>query len=330
MPLRAQERNVLFETPVLSRQIRKYVGAKGRVPVKQARLEFGDIGTKTFYATVDRLIKAGDLLRDGNDLCMSLEAKAGIGTKADACWKAARLLGTFRVAKLAKVADIRPGYATTLCTRWRKEGFLQLLDTDGPNMYKMISVQETRPIIGYTSPVKETTRTSAKTKKKPIAVKNRQHTLIARIHIAKQQARICDCGRLFFGSKCPDCGREESKAMPDWYYRQILSTLTDRDTCYGMNKTELTKVMDFFNRAGFTSTRPVTSPVAQAEKGRWGTIAQIRKRGKVVLGPEWEGRIDGFVREVVQKDSLNECDMKELRWVIGWINRTAKYQKSSN
>lgn len=329
MPLRAQERNVLFGTPVLSRQIRKYVGAKGRVPVKQARLEFGDIGTKTFYATVDRLIKTGDLLRDGNDLCMSLEAKAGIGMKADACWKAARLLGTFRVAKLAKVADIRPGYATTLCARWRKLGFLQLLDTDGRNMYKMISTQETRPIIGYTPPVKETTKIPAKTKPKaipkPKAIKDKQHTLIARIHIAKQQARICVCGRLFFGVKCPDCGLEESKAMPDWYYRQILSTLTDRDTCYGMNKEDLAKVADFFNRAGFASTSP-----SNQGKSRWGTISQIRKRGKGVFGPEYESRINGFLRKVVQKSALEECDMKELRWVIGWINRTAKYQKSSN
>lgn len=323
MQLKAAEREVLFETPVFPRQLRKYVEAKRRISIAQARLDFADVGTRTFYTTMNRLIRSGDLLRDGNDLCVSLEAKTSSGSKADACWKAARLLGTFRVAKLAQIADVSPCYARSLCERWRQKGYLLVIGVEGRNIYKMLSSEGARPIISKQKTVAE--------EPEPREVADIRKRLLARIHIAKQRARVCTCGRLFFGTKCPDCGSKKSKMMPTWYYRQILSSICGKDSCSKMLKEELVKVMDFFNRAGFSKEHPYGGdPIKEVRKPLQGTIRQIRKRGREVLGPDWESRVDGFVRDVVRKPSLDKCCMYELRQVIGWINRTAKYRKSSN
>lgn len=346
MPLKAHEREVLFSTPVLSRQIRKYVESKHRVPFRQIRLDFPDIGINTFCKTISQLVDSGELIKDGDDLCINKDAKVIPGTQADACWKAARILGTFRAGKLAQIAGVSLYYATTLCARWCGAGYLMLIEADGKNIYKMVSDQQVRPVIGRAQdkrnrPKKRTPRGKNKVKKtvkqKPVERKKAVETtadtnkaLIARIHIAKQYARICTCGRLFFGDTCPDCGAKDSKIMPTWYYRQILMTLTNKDSCSDMPKADLSKVMEFFDRAGFSAAHPYKDPFKEIQRQLAGTRAQIRKRGKVVLGPDWESRVDGFVHDVVRKQSLDKCCMYELRQVIGWINRTAKYQKSSN
>lgn len=344
MRLKAQERETLFSTPVLSRQVRKYVQSKGRVPFRQARLDFADIGLNSFCKTVTQLIDTGSLIRDGQDLCVSLDAKAVAGSQADACWKAARILGTFRAAKLAQIADVSIQYATTLCGRWCDAGHLSRVAADGKNLYKMVSAQQTRPVVGRATDLRNRPAGKKPKGKEPKEMKknvkektvktappaNGNKALVARIHIAKRLARICTCGRLFFGEGCPDCGSKDSRTMPTSYYRRILSSITNRDSCADMPKADLIKIVEFFDRAGFSEAYPYTDPLKQIRRQLSGTRAQIRKRGKAILGPDWESRIDGFVRDVVKKTNLDQCTMHELRRVIGWINRTARYQKTSN
>lgn len=147
MPISSAEREVVFKTPVLSRQMRKYVEAKGKVSIRQMRLDFADVGTNSFYKSVYQMIETGAVLRDGDYLSILADAKPIVGSMADCAWQAARLLKCFSAAKLAFTAGIKLNYATTLCAKWVEAGHLARLETERTShVYRLVSTSIMRPV----------------------------------------------------------------------------------------------------------------------------------------------------------------------------------------
>lgn len=159
--------------------------------------------------------------------------------------------------------------------------------------------------------------------------------LVRLIHIAKHAAKFClTCNAVSYAERnCPSCGSAYLNPMRDSRYREVLETLTGKQSCADMDEGELRKVLDFFRAAGFKPKAPVT-PKAVAEraerKARYGLLNEIARRAKQVLGPSWMVRVRRFVQvEVLKDDSsdLEDCSDVELRKVIGWINRTDRYNR---
>ncbi len=152
--------------------------------------------------------------------------------------------------------------------------------------------------------------------------------LIARIHIAKAKALVCsNCGRLFFGTTCPGCAASVPKQLDQWRYQEILKAIGGEGSCTDLEDTDLEKVMEFFDQAGFSKAHPYISPKREMEIERHKVIRYIQIRAPVVLGSDWERRVLGFIQAKIHKQKLEWCDADELRKVIGWINRTYKYQQ---
>lgn len=153
-----------------------------------------------------------------------------------------------------------------------------------------------------------------------------RNTLISRIHLAKQKARVCcDCGRIFFEADC-SCGSEFSNPMRDQKYRDILYELTGERSCTTMTEDQLRKVDQLFDRAGFSKAYPYNPPPGRKEK--YAVIRQIERRAKEVLGKGWEDRVKGFCLATIKKKELHQLNPVELRKVIGWINRLDKKVKA--
>ncbi len=155
----------------------------------------------------------------------------------------------------------------------------------------------------------------------------KRNALIARIHIAKSKALVCDiCGRLVFGPECPACHVADLSPLPDERYRQILMATGGSVSCSSVGDWGLTKVMEVFDRAGFAEAYPYISAEKEQANQKRKVIRHIEIRAPAVLGANWEGRVQGFMKKSFDKPSLQFCTPEELRKVIGWINRTAKYQ----
>lgn len=155
-----------------------------------------------------------------------------------------------------------------------------------------------------------------------------RNSLIARIHIAKARCMVCSrCARLVFGSSCEGCGEGVSLSpLPEQRYRRLLMATGGADSCKDISDAGLIRVMDLFDRAGFSKEYPCTSFESDEAKRRKKVTWAIRIRAPDVLGPDWEKRVEGFVKKNFDKPSLTFCDPHELRKVFGWINRMAKQQ----
>jgi hypothetical protein len=154
-----------------------------------------------------------------------------------------------------------------------------------------------------------------------------KQALIARIHIAKARAQVCDiCGRMVFGDECPACKTTKLSKFPESRYRSLLMSVGGSSSCSTMGDQGLVRVMDVFDRAGFAVAYPYISPEKEQARQKKNVIRHIEIRAPVVLGLTWEARTQGFVKNNFDKQSLQFCTSEELRKVIGWINRTAKYQ----
>ncbi len=102
--------------------------------------------------------------------------------------------------------------------------------------------------------------------------------------------------------------------------------LTGESSCTAMTDEQLRKVDQLFDRAGFSKAYPYNPPPERREK--YAVIRQIERRAKAVLGKGWENRVSGFCKATIGKTELHRLTGKELRKVIGWINRLDKKQKS--
>lgn len=154
-----------------------------------------------------------------------------------------------------------------------------------------------------------------------------RNQLIAIIHVARNNARECpSCGALAYQYACPSCGTPMIK-LRDERYREILEKFGAR-SCSNLMNPELEKVYELFKRAGFV---PKEDPVkARHERGRKQTIAIIQQAAWRLFADEWQKRVNGFIKKTCNKDSLWKLDDKELRQVIGWLNRYKKYMEKRN
>lgn len=154
-----------------------------------------------------------------------------------------------------------------------------------------------------------------------------KNQLIKLIHVAKNQAKECQsCSRIFFGDKCTKCRNDSFIKLRDERYRRILQMITGKTSCSKMNIDDLEKVYVLFYNAGFRPHLKGNASKIKEDihKGDMGTIKTIYGRGKAVLGPSYKSRIEGFARLKFEETNLHKLETKELRTIIGWINRLAK------
>lgn len=141
------ERRVLFQTPVLSRQLQKYVEAKREASLDSICEVFMDIPRRNLRNTLLQLCQRGSMTKSAGVYVATYEY-AVMGTKADSAWRAARILSSFDPDNLAKVAGIDREHAATLCRSWLSQKLLVKIGRNGQiPLYKLISNNVVRPII---------------------------------------------------------------------------------------------------------------------------------------------------------------------------------------
>ena len=151
MALDSKAREILFGTPILSRQIRKCVQGKGKVTENELRSIFADVSAKTFSHTLWNLTHQGVLnSRDGILSCCP-DTPEMQGSQADRAWKAACLLRSFRLDELCRAADIKWDYAQRITARWGRKGLAVKSGTSmrgAPAVWTMVGGNPyARPII---------------------------------------------------------------------------------------------------------------------------------------------------------------------------------------
>lgn len=147
MHISPSEREVLFGTAVIARQLQKYVEAKGSVGLDSICQVFEELPRRTLRNHLLQLCQRGAMHKE-EGVYIASKDYTGIGAKADNAWRAARILLTFDPTSLAKVASIDREHAATLCRLWLKEGFLIKVGRNGQvPIYRLISQEVIRPII---------------------------------------------------------------------------------------------------------------------------------------------------------------------------------------
>ena len=147
MRISPTEREVLFGTPVIARQIQKYVEAKGSAGLDSICEVFDELPRRTLRNHLLQLCQRG-AMRKEEGVYIASKDYTGIGAKADNAWRAARLLSTFDPASLAKVASVDREHAATLCRTWLNEGLLIRIGRKGlVPIYRLISKSVVRPIV---------------------------------------------------------------------------------------------------------------------------------------------------------------------------------------
>lgn len=153
-----------------------------------------------------------------------------------------------------------------------------------------------------------------------------RRAIVAKIHMAKDRARICQvCRRIHFSDICPACEIDNQEIMDDARYRKFLTELTGLNSCSKMTERDLKKVADAFDRAGYSAAYPYLSPTKELRKQKERMKRHILKRAPLVLGYKWQCRLQGMLTKM-GKPSLDFCDFTDLRKLLGWLNRTEKYQ----
>lgn len=147
MRISPTEREVLFGTPFIARQIQKFVEAKGEVGLDSVADVFSELPRRVVRNYLLQLCRRG-AMRKEEGVYIATEDYVGIGVKSDNAWRAARLLSTFDPPSLAKVAEVDPEHAATLCRVWLREKHVVLIGRRGKMpIYRLISKEVVRPII---------------------------------------------------------------------------------------------------------------------------------------------------------------------------------------
>lgn len=149
-PLSPRERAILFKTRVIAVQLQRFIEAKGRVTLKQLVTAFPEINGRSMYDRIKNLQDRGIVRREGDEFLPTFAVDYK-GNKADAAWRAARLLAvaSFTPDQLAALASIDREHAATLCRTWCSHGLLVRIGQMGKRipLYKMISTDVVRPVI---------------------------------------------------------------------------------------------------------------------------------------------------------------------------------------
>ena len=158
--------------------------------------------------------------------------------------------------------------------------------------------------------------------------KDYRQAMLAKIHIAAKEARICTnslCRRLCFSELCPSCGAE-TREMSELDYRRFLFECTGLISCRYMNEAQMERVIRVFELAGFVPKRRGTLKEAM-NASRLAMVRKIEAEAERFLGENWEARLRGYCRKVFGKDDLRFCSLKELRHIWGFMRRQEKKQK---
>jgi hypothetical protein len=150
MQLNKEQRSSLFQTPVLSRQIRKCVEAKGSMSERDLRSIFLDVPSNHFFNAVRQLVVQGVLTR--KDAVVSFNgngAQPPKGTTADRVWKAAVQLGCFTIEELVRISEVNWEYVEKLLLRWARGGHVTKVASRPKSVFRMTSKLNTRPVAGF-------------------------------------------------------------------------------------------------------------------------------------------------------------------------------------
>ncbi|AEC02059.1 hypothetical protein [Parasphaerochaeta coccoides] len=142
-----KEREVLFGTSVLARQIQKFIEAKRETGLDALLKVFPDIRREILVETLRQLRIRGVISHSEGVYIATYKYKVE-GAKADQTWSAAKILGTFDPSDLARIASVERIHAATLCRTWLREGHLVCIGRKGKvPLYRFCSKFSNRPII---------------------------------------------------------------------------------------------------------------------------------------------------------------------------------------
>jgi len=102
-----------------------------------------------------------------------------------------------------------------------------------------------------------------------------------------------------------------------------LEQLTGEDSCSKLREEQLEKVLDLYKQVGFVPKQQKENPEKSLQNSLKQQIFLIEQKAQSVLGESWQGRLDGFLRNM-SRSSLKFCNHNELRKVHGWLSRLKK------
>ncbi|WP_320130275.1 hypothetical protein [uncultured Sphaerochaeta sp.] len=147
MPLSKEDRNLVFNTPVIARQLQKYIEAKREVSLASIREVFPEISPKILERQLAQLRNRG-IVTMNTGVYIATYDQPVQGESADHAWQAARILVRFKPEDIARVGGINIEHARQLCRTWRQAEFLVVIGRCGKvPIYKLYKDQSVRPII---------------------------------------------------------------------------------------------------------------------------------------------------------------------------------------
>lgn len=149
MSLSSKERTVLFETKLVSAQMRKYIETKQKVGYDEICAMFSDIPAGNVRSYLRRLIDHGYVSKVSGvyEATYKNDGKKAVGWKAESAWKAARLLRTFTVDDIARTSDIDADLSRWYCNQWKIQGATMVIGRNGRKpIYRIVDGKVLRPI----------------------------------------------------------------------------------------------------------------------------------------------------------------------------------------
>lgn len=146
--------------------------------------------------------------------------------------------------------------------------------------------------------------------------------MIAKIHIAMKDARICtSCGWVIFWGQCPRC-MNLSRPITEEDYRNFLYRVTKKKSCKYMMIGELQRILDLLYEAGFIPMKRTHIGTLKASKD--GMIKNAEELAQKVMGDNWKRRLNGWVKKVFGVDNMRFLTVNELRAVFGFLHKIEK------
>ncbi|MBI3584232.1 MAG: DUF1018 domain-containing protein [Nitrospinae bacterium] len=148
--------------------------------------------------------------------------------------------------------------------------------------------------------------------------------MIAKIHIAKKDMKICkSCNTYTFYVMCQKCHGEDLRQVEDLDYRRALFRLTKKISCKDMTGKELRRVLEAFKTVGFQASKRVSLKGA-VNNVRRRMAEALKREAEKILGEYWENRLKGFCRKAFDKWDVGLCSIKELKVCFGFLRKVEK------
>jgi len=145
--LTGNEREAIFQTAVLSRQIVRFIKSRPVVTRQDIEKVFTDVPRKKLSGALRSMKYRGAIKIDDQGVCTAL-LEITPGELADRLWKTARMMRRFTAKSLAKTAEVSPRFASDCCVTWSEHRFIIRIGSDHRDaLYKMVSTDLLRPNI---------------------------------------------------------------------------------------------------------------------------------------------------------------------------------------